>query len=188
MDGSGVIRRITARIRTTEAGCWIWQGAQSNGYGQIGLGGRLVYVHRAIYEATHGVSLPGKTSRLTIDHLCRRTLCCNPTHLELVPNRENTRRGISPAAENAKKTSCLRGHSFSATNTYTHAGDYGPERHCQECARTAAKKYQRQRRAEQPPMLPKECGTCRATFMPSRITASYCSARCQQRAWHARQP
>ncbi len=187
MDGIEIVKRVTARIRTTEAGCWIWRGAQSNGYGQMMLGDELVYVHRAIYEATRGVSLPPKSSGQSIDHLCRVKLCCNPEHLELVAQRENTLRGISPVAENAEKTHCIRGHPFSAKNTYTYAGPYGPERHCRACGRVTAREYQRQKRAEQAPIPATHCHLCQALFFPSRITANYCSPRCQQRAWHVRQ-
>lgn len=80
-----------SRYRVSDSGCWIWQGSVSNtGYGRIG----SRYAHRVSYERSNGPIPDG----LTIDHLCRTTLCVNPDHLEPVTHRENVLRGMSPGA------------------------------------------------------------------------------------------
>lgn len=91
-------------------GCWLWTGTKQlsgrgHWYGVI----RGMRPHRYSYEIHKG-SIP---KGLVIDHLCRTTLCVRPDHLEAVTSRENTMRGISPVALNAKKTKCgLCGNPF----------------------------------------------------------------------------
>lgn len=81
--------------------CYIWQGSTNGrGYGIISYRGRRSYVHRVTYELEHGPIPKG----LMIDHLCRRTLCCNPAHLEAVTNRENTLRGKVSALRHLRKS------------------------------------------------------------------------------------
>ncbi|GAA4237618.1 hypothetical protein GCM10022254_50190 [Actinomadura meridiana] len=55
---------------------------------------------------------------LTIDHLCRTTLCVRPDHLDPVPNRINNLRRNSLSALNARKTRCPQGHEYTLENTY----------------------------------------------------------------------
>jgi len=96
--------RLWARVeRPSETDCWTWQGPKTNGYGVIGLGGRggaTVRTHRVAYELLIGPIPDG----LHLDHLCRNRACCNPAHLEPVPQSENNRR----AGE--AKTHCPYGH------------------------------------------------------------------------------
>jgi len=99
-------------------GCWVWHGKTSRwGYGAV----RVYYVdgtdgysgaHRIVYVALAGPIPDG----LDLDHLCRNRLCCNPEHLEPVSRRANTLRGEGPAAVNAKKTHCPRGHELTEDN------------------------------------------------------------------------
>jgi hypothetical protein len=68
--------------------CWLWGGLQNKwGYGRV-RNGRLA--HREVYRELVGEIPAG----LTIDHLCRNTLCVNPKHLEPVTQAENNRRAI----------------------------------------------------------------------------------------------
>lgn len=114
-----VTRVYTAAIEDAkvENPCWEWQGhINPRGYGvrSWNIGGKKVnkFAHRLIYEATVGNIPEG----LVIDHLCRNHACVNPTHLEVVSNRENILRGIGATAENARKTLCKNGHKFEGKN------------------------------------------------------------------------
>lgn len=51
--------------------------------------GRVKYAHRAMYEQEVGPITEG----LELDHLCRQTMCVNPSHLEPVTHAVNLRRG-----------------------------------------------------------------------------------------------
>jgi hypothetical protein len=88
--------------------CWIWLGAKNQyGYGRINQNGRLVVVHRMLYEQT-----VRKVSRsLTLDHLCRVRSCINPSHLEPVTAKVNSLRGEAPMVLVNRKRVCPRGHT-----------------------------------------------------------------------------
>lgn len=114
--------------------CWPWLAAlKGNGYGVIGRGGRgagYSYAHRVAYELAVGPIPPS----MTIDHLCRNRRCCNPSHLEIVTRGENTLRGNSRAAINARKSHCINGHPLADAFVWVAAnGDV--ERHCRVCDR-----------------------------------------------------
>ena len=84
-------------------GCWLWTRAlQPAGYGRISVNGRLIYTHRAAYEAFVGPIPEG----MDIDHLCRVRSCCNPDHLEPVTRRENLLRGDTLTAAHAAGKDC----------------------------------------------------------------------------------
>lgn len=114
--GATVAERFWAKVVGRGlGGCWLWTGAlNSSGYGHFKVGGRTVVAHRWAYEQEVGPIPDG----LTIDHLCRVRACVKVEHLEVVTNQLNTLRGIGLAARNARKTHCLRGHEFTAKNTY----------------------------------------------------------------------
>lgn len=98
-----------------ESGCWIWTGRiRPDGYGIFERDHKSTLAHRLYYEL-HVGPIPGG---LGLDHLCRNTSCVNPEHLEPVTGIENTRRGIAPPAENARKTHCPVGHPLSGENLY----------------------------------------------------------------------
>jgi len=74
-------------IPEPNSGCWLWDGAASKGYGQIGVGGKLLYAHRVSWERTHG-DIPEGSHVL---HRCDVTLCVNPDHLFLGTHKDNMR-------------------------------------------------------------------------------------------------
>lgn len=69
---------------------------------------------------------------MVIDHLCRNTLCVNPTHLEAVTQQLNVLRGEGGAALNMKKTHCPQGHPLSGSNL-TKSGLSQGRRACRIC-------------------------------------------------------
>lgn len=112
--------------------CWLWTGAQKNGYGRFTIRRRPVYAHRFAYELLVGPIPQG----LELDHLCRVTTCINPSHLEPVTHRKNVLRGISPAARHATMTHCSQGHPFDTGNTGWHHG----ARRCLACHRESERR------------------------------------------------
>ncbi len=119
-----LIARTTIDPRT---GCHTWQGAKDrHGYGKVKHNGRTEQVHRIAYT----VLGPEFDHSLTLDHLCRNTLCWNTAHLEPVTQRTNNLRGRGMAAINTAKTHCPKGHEYTEANTYRRArGD----RECRAC-------------------------------------------------------
>lgn len=123
------MERFIAKIDFTDT-CWEWNGGVNpNGYGLFGVRRKSTLAHRVSYNWFIGEIPEG----LTLDHLCRVRHCVNPDHLEPVTNRENCLRGISPAAINARKTHCMRGHEFTPENTRGYPGRVG--RRCRACER-----------------------------------------------------
>lgn len=127
--------------RVAGDGCWEWAGARIwNGYGRVVVHGKQHFAHRAVYEHFVGM-IPGG---MTLDHLCRNRACVNPSHMEAVSLKENILRGSAPAALNAAKTHCNRGHAFTADNLAPAALRRG-RRRCWICER----ERDRNRRAAQ---------------------------------------
>lgn len=115
-----------SKIHRDGSGCWIWTGridAQrrpSGGYPRF----KGMWAHRFSYELLVGPIPEG----LTIDHLCFRASCVNPSHLEPVTRGENTRR----AMEHHRKSHCPAGHEFTEANTYLNPHGH---RLCRACHR-----------------------------------------------------
>lgn len=113
--------------------CWRWMAFRNpkGGYGRFSFRGKLWIAHRFSYEVFCGPIPEG----LTLDHLCRRTSCVNPFHLEPVTNAENIRRGTQ-GWNMSIKTHCPRGHEYDLLNTYWSKRG---SRHCRACAREKAR-------------------------------------------------
>lgn len=121
-------------------GCWNWQGfINAGGYGRVNVQGvdyrRQLQAHRVAYELFHGEI----AEHMQIDHTCGNRRCVNPDHLEAVTQQENILRSNAPAAINARKTHCKRGHDL-ADAYITSAGG----RQCRTCKSA----NDRQRRSE----------------------------------------
>ncbi len=132
-------RVLSRSIPEPNTGCWLWLGYLTpDGYGRISLAEKHgVSAHRLSYTAFRGPIPDG----LTLDPLCRVRSCVNPDHLEAVPIGVNVLRGTSTGALNAKKTHCLRGHSFE--ESYVSNG----KRHCLACHRMRSAASKKRKRA-----------------------------------------
>lgn len=97
--------------------CWPWMSTiNPQGYGRFQTRSyRGDNAHRIAWEIGHASPIP---EGMSLDHLCRNRVCCNPAHLEPVTHRENVVRGVGPTAINAAKTHCVNGHEFTPENTY----------------------------------------------------------------------
>ena len=132
------VARFWAKVEKTDT-CWLWTaGTGGYGYGSFNPDGRRdgprrnVAAHLYAYRLLVGEVPEG----LELDHLCRNKRCVNPAHLEPVTHRENVLRGTGPTAENAKKTTCVRGHDLTdPANVYP-----GSNRKCVTCAREFARR------------------------------------------------
>ena len=114
---------------TFTGSCWEWHRLDRTGYG------RFAYWQdgKCKSHMAHRVAwflLMGKEPSGMLDHLCRNRSCVNPDHLEPITNRENILRGYAPAAINARKTHCIRGHEFTPENTRIRKNG---NRSCREC-------------------------------------------------------
>lgn len=98
-------------------GCWEWTGARTaeGRYGAIRGASGVLLAHRAVW----GVLVGPIPSGAVIDHDCRNGLCVNPAHLRVTTQEVNvTHNSLSPAALNARRTYCKRGHELTEDNVY----------------------------------------------------------------------
>lgn len=133
------LKRIFSRIVIDpDTHCWEWYGmATACGYGRVRYKGKTELTHRFMY-AWLVEPLPRGRSRGSpvLDHeTCNFPPCCNPSHMKLVSNRENSLRSrMNPIIDNAGKRFCLRGHPLpDAPNDRR-----GRKRYCKTCANEAS--------------------------------------------------
>lgn len=133
--------RFLRFVTVDKSGCWLWNGSSVlGGYGRFTLRGRRVLAHRAAYEGTVGPIALG----MTLDHLCRRPACANPSHMEPVTQTENNARAHSWWRD---RTECINGHHFSDANTRIRVKSSGARvRLCRACQRERMRAF-RMRRA-----------------------------------------
>jgi hypothetical protein len=116
--------------------CLEWTGAKdSSGYGIRRINGRNFSVHRLAWIEAYG---PPPASAPLVPHRCDNPPCYLIDHLfvgtvaDNVADREAKGRGVNlPAANNAIKTRCPAGHTYSPENTRTRNG----KRYCKACDR-----------------------------------------------------
>ena len=160
-------------------GCQLWVGNRNaQGYGRIRVNGRLLSVHRAVWEDAYGPIPQG----LEIDHLCRNRACVTLRHMEAVTHAENVRRGQSGERQRAI-THCPQGHLYDLANTkYTGRG-----RRCRACSRIQALRHYRE--AKVIPTWYSEtriCEQCGASFNPKKPWQRFCVDACKEVARHLR--
>lgn len=148
------------RVIELRSGCWNWGGTKDPaGYAMLALGTLGLGQHRAArvsYRIFTGIIPKG----MTIDHLCRNRECVNPGHLQVVTVSENIMRSNNPAAVNARKTECIRGHPLTTENVYK---DPNGKRQCRKCRLVHQKESRKKRQAGQ---------TAEDIMRPARIMGS----------------
>lgn len=124
--------------------CVVYLGERSkDGYGRIKVPGhKHTSVHRFMWERMVGPIPEG----MQLDHLCRNEACWWHDHLRVVPPRTNVLASQNPAARNARKLLCSRGHPLTGDNLRMN----GKRRQCKTCRRmTDRLRYQRDMEAVQ---------------------------------------
>lgn len=84
------LTRFLRKLREDAEGCWLWIGApyalgRAGRYGRTSIHGRGICTHVVAYEWANGPIYRW----LDVDHVCRKTRCCNPSHLRAVTRLEN---------------------------------------------------------------------------------------------------
>jgi len=107
-----LLNRLFLRISIDPInGCWIWNGADVNGYGNVRINKIGYRVHRLMYAWKVGPIPNGKGKEIPVlDHICNNRICCNPEHLRLISDTENILRGNGATAKKARQVFCKRGH------------------------------------------------------------------------------
>lgn len=122
--------------------CWLWTkacvGPEGFKYGVFSIRrGVARRAHRWSFEYARGPIPEGRV----LDHLCRRSLCVRPTHLEPVTQGTNVRRGLSHTNGQAAQVLCLRQHPFGYV-------DAQGKRRCRECDRIRQAAYEARKKAK----------------------------------------
>jgi hypothetical protein len=149
LDGADLIKleaRIQRRlVEDPKTGCWRWQGAISDGgYGLVRVAGQNRVVHRVMWILKNG-PVPPATE---LDHTCHQRgacgrgvecphrSCANPAHLRPVTHQENSTLDEGAAANNARKTHCVRQHPLSGPDSNVYHTPSG-RRQCRPCKAVA---------------------------------------------------
>ncbi len=141
-----MLERFWSKVDKTSdpGGCWLWTASVGNhGYGLFQVAAGRVGFRALAHQVSYWLAFGPLDNSLEIDHLCKVRRCVNPGHLEQVTGAENRRRSDGPAAVNARKTHCPRGHEYTPENTYIQPSN--GSRICRTCREDVFKPRARER-------------------------------------------
>lgn len=124
--------------------CILWDKYRDrNGYGRVGIKGKVRFAHRVAYESAYG---PLASPKIHVHHICENPACVNVDHLVAVT--EKLHGAITPRPRGSlghvaaiNQTHCAHGHEFTPENTYIRLSG---SRCCRRCnARRVAESKQR---------------------------------------------
>lgn len=94
------LEEIFANTRVDPAtGCRVWlKGHDSHGYGEVWWQGKHHPVHRLVWELTHECD----AGAFNVLHTCDNKPCCEPTHLYLGTQQDNSQDWMSRGQKNMR--------------------------------------------------------------------------------------
>ena len=119
--------------------CHPWTASLNRGgYGQMGVGGKKVEVHRWAFKTFIDPSIRDDQ---VVRHTCDNRPCQNPRHWVKGSHADNNRDCVERGRHaGASKTHCRRGHPFDELNTYWRADRPGC-RQCRACNNEDSLRY-----------------------------------------------
>lgn len=143
-------KRLLNRVLVSDKGCWLWQGATTEGYGCIRTSiSKSRFTHRISYMVFNGCEIPyGKL----VMHKCDVRNCINPKHLLVGTHRDNTQDAISKGRmprmlRGPRVVVCCHGHKYEEGNIIyakRTTGEIG--RRCRQCNNDMQRKYKIRRK------------------------------------------
>jgi hypothetical protein len=132
--------RFWAKVeRGADDECWNWTGTTTGtGWprGMLWVNGRNQLAPRISWQLHHGEIPEG----LLVCHHCDNGLCVNPSHLFVGTQSDNMQDASRKGRLNGpRKTRCVRGHEYTAENTWI---DKHGDRYCKACWKARRKERQ----------------------------------------------
>jgi hypothetical protein len=94
--------RIQSRIIINDNWCHVWQWAKNDSWYWVQkIDWKFWYTHRFLYDYIRWID-----EWMTVDHMCKNTLCCNIEHLQLLTHKENALQWSIESWKKSKKIFC----------------------------------------------------------------------------------